>query len=59
VEVYGWEEVDWEPLAAAEAGIAFGAHSRLGLLFSTGPSRADQFVHEKETLFGLGFSFRR
>ena len=59
VEVYGWEEVDWEPLTSAEAGIAFGAHSRLGLLFSTGPSRADQFVHENETLLGLGFSFRR
>jgi hypothetical protein len=59
LEVYGWEEVDWEPLAAMEGGIAIGAHSRLGLLFSTGPSRADQFVHENETLFGLGYSFRR
>lgn len=58
-EAAGWAEQDWEPMISTEAGAAFGEHSRLGLMFGTGPSRAEQFFRETETLIGFGFSFRR
>jgi hypothetical protein len=58
-EAAGWAEQDWEPMVSAEAGVALGEHSRLGILFGTGPSRAEQFFRETETLVGVGFSFRR
>jgi hypothetical protein len=58
-EAAGWAEQDWEPMVSAEAGVALGEHSRLGILFGTGPSRAEQFFLETETLIGFGFSFRR
>jgi hypothetical protein len=58
-EAAGWAEQDWEPMVSAEAGVALGEHSRVGILFGTGPSRAEQFFQETETLIGLGFSFRR
>jgi hypothetical protein len=58
-EAAGWAEQDWEPMVSAEAGAAFGEHSRLGVMLGTGPSRAEQFLRETETLIGFGFSFRR
>lgn len=58
-EAAGWAEQDWEPMVSAEAGVALGEHSRLGVLFGAGPSRAEQFLQETETLIGVGFSFRR
>ena len=58
-EAAGWAEQGWEPMLSAEAGVAMGPHSRLGVLFGAGPSRAEQFFRETETLIGLGFSFRR
>lgn len=58
-EAAAWAEQDWEPMVSAEAGAALGEHSRLGLLVGTGPSRAEQFFRETETVIGFGFSFRR
>lgn len=58
-EAAGWAEQGWAPMLSAEAGVAIGPHSRLGVLFGAGPSRAEQFFRESETLIGLGFSFRR
>ena len=52
-ELFAWEERGWEPLAAAEAGLAFGGRYRIALLAGAGPSRAEQFFRQDETLWGL------
>lgn len=39
--------------------MALGPRARLGAMFGAGPSRAEQFFRESETLIGLGFSYRR
>ncbi len=58
-ELRAWSELDWEPSLAAEAGAALGRNARLGVLLGLGPSRAEQFLRENETLFGVTFSYRR
>lgn len=56
-ELFTWQEVGWDPLLAAEAGLVFGAgRYRVGLVAGAGPSRAEQFLREDETLYGLSFS---
>ncbi len=58
-EAFGWSEFDWDPIIALEAGVALGRGARLGLLTGFGPSRAEQFFGETETLFGLSVSYVR
>lgn len=56
-EMFGWAETGWEPMASAEAGLAFGGgRYRLGLMAGAGPSRAEQFLREDESLWGASFS---
>lgn len=56
-ELFGWAETGWEPTAAVEAGLAFGGgRYRLALLAGAGPTRAEQFLGEDETLWGASFS---
>ena len=59
VDAFVWSELDWDPRIAAEVGAALGRGGRLGLIFGFGPSRAEQFFRESETLYGISFSFRR
>lgn len=59
-ELFAWEELDWRPLLHLEAGVTFGdGRYRLGALFGAGPSRAEQFFREDETVWGLVFTFGR
>lgn len=58
-EAFAWAELDWDPLLAVEGGVAFGPRARLGAVFGAGPSRAEQFFRDAETLVGLSFSYRR
>lgn len=55
-EAHAWEEVGWEPMLSAEAGLAFGGRYRLALVAGAGPSRAEQFFRRDETLWGLSLS---
>lgn len=55
-EAFGWQEVGWEPMVSAEAGLAFGGRYRLALIAGAGPSRAEQFLRQDETLWGLSLS---
>lgn len=55
-ELFSWQELEWEPTASAEAGLAFGGRYRLALIAGAGPSRAEQFFREDETLWGLSLS---
>ena len=50
------DELGWEPTASTEAGLAFGGRYRLALMVGAGPSRAEQFFRQDETLWGLSFS---
>lgn len=59
VDAFLWEESDWDPMISLEAGLAFGRHARLGALAGFGPSRAEQFFREEETIAGLAFTFTR
>ncbi len=52
-ELFAWEEHGWEPVLALEAGLAFGGRYRLALIAGAGPSRAEQFFRQDETLWGL------
>lgn len=55
-ELFAWEEVGWEPMAAGEAGLAFGDRYRIAVILGAGPSRAEQFLRQDEWLWGLSFS---
>lgn len=58
-ELYSWEEVGWEPMLSAEAGLGLGGgRFRLALVAGSGPSRAEQFLREDETLWGLSLTLR-
>ena len=58
-ELFAWQELGWKPILAAEAGLAFGdGRYRAGLIGGAGPSRAEQFLREDETLWGLSVSAR-
>jgi len=59
VEAFAWAESDWDPMIALEAGLALGAHARIGATAGFGPSRAEQFFRESETLAGVAFTFTR
>jgi len=54
-----WSELDWDAQIAMEAGIALGKSARAGFTVGFGPSRAEQFFREHETLWGLSLSFVR
>jgi hypothetical protein len=57
IAAYAWEELSWEPTAAAEAGLRFGeGRYRLALTAGAGRSRAEQFLREEETLVGITLS---
>lgn len=57
IEAFAWEELSWEPTAAAEAGLRFGdGRYRVALVAGAGRSRAEQFLREDETLVGLTLS---
>lgn len=57
IEAFAWEELSWEPTAAAEAGLRFGGgRYRLALTAGAGRSRAEQFLREDETLVGITLS---
>lgn len=58
-EAFFWDELAWDPIIALEAGLGLGKRARLGVMLGTGPSRAEQFFRETETIYGLAFSFRR
>lgn len=57
-EAFSWRELDWDPVLAGEAGLAFGGgRFRLAAVAGAGPSRAEQFFREAgETLWGISFS---
>ena len=58
-ELFAWQEVGWEPMLAAEAGLSFGSgRYRAALIAGAGPSRAEQFLREDETLWGISVSAR-
>lgn len=59
LDVHSWSELDWDPKIAGEVGAAAGPHVRVGLMLGFGPSRADQFFRDSETLYGLFASFHR
>jgi len=59
VDGFVWSELDWDPQIAMEAGIALGKNARVGFTVGFGPSRAEQFFREHETLWGLSSSFVR
>ena len=52
VEVFAWEELEWEPQVSAEAGLGRGRF-RLGVLLGAGPTRAEQLLPEEERLLGV------
>ncbi len=57
IAAFAWEELSWEPTAAAEAGLRFGnGRYRLALTAGAGRSRAEQFLREDETLVGITLS---
>lgn len=57
IESFAWQELGWEPAAAVEAGLGFGGgRYRVALTAGAGPSRAEQFFREQETLLGLTVS---
>lgn len=58
VEAFSWQELGWDPMLAAEAGVALGGgRFRLAAVAGAGPSRAEQFLREaRESLWGLSFS---
>jgi len=56
---FSWSQVDWDPSGTFEAGAALGRRTRLGLLFGFGPSRAEQFFDQKDTVIGLSISYLR
>lgn len=58
-DAFAWAESDWEPMVSLEAGLGLGAHARVGVMAGFGPSRAEQFFRESETLAGVTFSFTR
>ncbi len=58
-DVFSWSELSWEPTISLETGAALGRRVRLGLLLSMGPSRAEQFFRDTETLFGVSVSYVR
>lgn len=60
LEAFLWEELDWDPMVSGEAGVAFGGgHFRAALVAGRGPSRAEQFLREGETLWGFSLSISR
>ena len=59
VDAFAWSELDWDPTVSGEAGAAIGRHVRIGLMLGFGPSRADQFFRDSETVYGLSISFHR
>lgn len=57
IAAFAWEELSWQPTAAAEAGLRFGeGRYRLALTAGAGRSRAEQFLREDETLVGITLS---
>ena len=59
VNVFSWSELDWRPRIAVEAGTALGQHARIGFMLGVGPSRAEQFFRDDETLFGISAYYVR
>ncbi len=59
VDVFSWSELNWRPQVAAEVGVTLGKHARIGLMLGLGPSRAEQFFRDNETIFGLSASYVR
>lgn len=59
LDLFGWAELDWDPVIAAEIGAAVGGGTRMGLLLGFGPSRAEQFLRQSERLVGLSVSHVR
>ncbi len=56
-EAFSWAELGWDPVLAAQAGVRFGGgRFRLGLDAGSGPSRAEQFWRQDETLLGVVFT---
>lgn len=57
-EAWAWQEVDWTPMLAGEAGVVVAdGRLRAALLAGTGPPRAEQFLDgPRETLWGLSFA---
>ena len=58
-DFFSWSELDWDPSIALEAGLALGRRVRLGVLAGFGPSRAEQFFREDESVVGLSVSYLR
>lgn len=56
-EAFSWAELGWDPILSGQAGVRFGGgRFRLGLEAGAGPSRAEQFWRQHETLIGLVFT---
>jgi hypothetical protein len=57
VEAFSWAELGWDPILSGQAGVRFGGGEfRLGLEAGAGPSRAEQFWRQDETLWGVVFT---
>ncbi|MDP2480628.1 MAG: DUF1207 domain-containing protein [Candidatus Palauibacterales bacterium] len=57
VEAFSWAELGWDPILSGQAGVRFGGgRFRLGLDGGAGPSRAEQFWRQNETLLGVVFT---
>lgn len=54
-----WSELDWDPQVVIEAGAALGRSARVGFTVGFGPSRAEQFFRESETVYGVSLSYSR
>jgi hypothetical protein len=56
-EAFSWAELGWDPILSGQAGVRFGHDRfRLALEAGEGPSRAEQFWRQDETLWGVVFT---
>ncbi|HKK09035.1 MAG TPA: DUF1207 domain-containing protein [Gemmatimonadota bacterium] len=56
-EAFSWAELGWSPILSGQVGVRFGeGRFRLGLDAGAGPSRAEQFWRQDETLLGVVFT---
>lgn len=53
------EELGWDPTVALEGGLELGSRARVAFTVGRGPSRAEQFYREDETVVGAALAFRR
>jgi len=58
-EIFAWDELDWDPRVSGQAGLETRRGTvSLAAVVGAGPSRAEQFFREDETLWGLALTVR-